>query len=172
MSTTDERTKFLTIYLQDHAAGATAGSRRAARLAEAEAESQDAPALAKFADDVAADFATLLRLMVRLGVEPSRLKAAVASTAEKLGALKLNGRVVRRSPLSTVVELEAMQMAVRCKRSSWETMQMVIPTPAPVDLDALDARADHQLEVLSGLHAGCVANAFAPQPSGVADMRV
>lgn len=175
MSTTDEQTKFLTIYLQDHVAGATAGSRRAARLADAEAKSTDAAALVKFADDVAADFDALLAMMVTLEVEPSRLKVGLASVAEKLGALKPNGRVVQRSPLSTVVELEAMQMAVRGKRSLWETLQMVMPPPTAVDLDALIARADDQLEVLSALHASRVANTFSLHPSwpsGAADVRV
>lgn len=165
MSATDERTKFLNIYLQDHVAGATAGSHRAARLADAEADSKDAAALMKFAADVAADLDALLELMDTLGVEPSQLKVGLASAAEKLGALKLNGRVVQRSPLSTVVELEAMQMAVRAKRSLWETLQVAMQVPTPVDLDALIARADDQLVVLSRLHAGRAANTFALQPS-------
>lgn len=160
MSTTQDRTEFLTIYLQDHVAGATAGSRRAARLADAEAESEDAAACAKFAADVGADLDALLAVMQTLGVEPSRLKMSLASAAEKLGALKLNGRIVQRSPLSTVIELEAMQMAVRGKRSLWETLQVVSPPSMPVDLDALIARADDQLALLSRLHAGRVAITF------------
>jgi hypothetical protein len=164
MSTTDEQTKFLNIYLDDHVAGATAGSQRAARLAEAEAESKDAAVLARFAADVKADLDALLALMDTLGVEPSRVKAGLASVAEKLGALKLNGRVSERSPLSTIIELEAMQMAVRAKRSLWETLKVAMPPPAPVELDALVARADGQLELLSGLHAGRVADTFSPQP--------
>jgi hypothetical protein len=69
---------------------------------------------------------------------------------------------VERSPLSTIVELEAMQMAVRGKRSLWETLQVALPTQ--VGLDALIARADDQLDVLSGLHAGRVADTFSPRP--------
>lgn len=171
MNATDERTTFLNIYLQDHVAGATAGSHRAARLADAEAKSNDATALATFAADVAADLDALLELMDNLGVEPSRLKVGLASATEKLGALKLNGHVVRRSPLSTIVELEAMQMAVSGKRSLWEAMQVAMPASAPVDLDALIARADDQLEVLSRLHAGRAANTFSLQPSWPNDAR-
>lgn len=162
---TDEQATFLNIYLDDHVAGATAGPQRAARLADAEAESKDADALAKFAADVAADFEALLALMETLGVQPSRLKAGLASVAEKLGALKPNGRVFDRSPLSTIVELEAMQMAVRGKRSLWETLQVAMPLPTPVELDTLIARADDQLAVLSRLHASRVANTFSPRPA-------
>ena len=117
MSPTAEQTKLLSIYLEDHVAGATAGSQRAARLSDGEADTKDADVLATFAADVAKDLDALLALMKTLGVEPNRLKAGVASVAEKVGALKLNGRVFERSPLSTIVELEAMQMAVRGKRS-------------------------------------------------------
>ena len=165
MSTTDDRTKLLDIYLDDHAAGATAGSQRAARLAEAEAESKDAPALAKFAADVAADRDALLAFLLALGMEPSRIKAALASAAEKLGALKLNGRIVERSPLSTIIEIEAMQMAVRGKRSLWETLRVAMPQPPVVELDALIQRADDQLEVLSVVHAERVADTFSTSGS-------
>ena len=165
MNATDERTKFLSIYLQDHVAGATAGSHRAMRLAHAEADSKDAAALATFAADVAEDLDALLTLMNTLGVQPSQVKVGLASAAEKVGALKLNGRVVQRSPLSTVVELEAMQMAVRGKRSLWETLRVAMQVPTPVDLDALIARADGQIEVLSALHAGRAADTFSKQSS-------
>ena len=160
MSTTDDRTKLLDIYLDDHAAGAAAGAQRAARLAEAEAESKDAPALERFAADVAADRDALLAFVETLGTEPSRIKAALASAAEKLGAVKLNGRIVERSPLSTIIELEALQMAVRGKRSMWETLRVAMPQPPVVELDALIRRADDQLDVLCGVHAERVADTF------------
>jgi len=165
MSPTAEQTKLLSIYLEDHVAGATAGSQRAARLADAEADTKDARVLATFAADVAKDLDALLALMKTLGVEPNRLKAGVASVAEKVGALKLNGRVFERSPLSTIVELEAMQMAVRGKRSLWETLQAAMTSPTPDELDELIGRADAQLDMLSALHAERVANTFTP-PAG------
>jgi hypothetical protein len=139
-------------------AGATAGSQRAARLAEAEADSKDAAVLAAFAADVAADRDSLLRLAEGLGTAPNRLKDGVASVAEKLGGLKLNGRVTDRSPLSTVIELEAMQMAVRGKRALWETLQ--VAAPSATGIDALIRRANDQLEILSSLHNERVAEVF------------
>jgi anti-sigma regulatory factor (Ser/Thr protein kinase) len=159
MTTTEDRATFINIYLDDHATGATAGSQRAARLAEAESESKDAAALAGFAADVTADFDALLALMYTAGVEPSRLKAGPASVDEKLGTLKVNGRVLDRSPLSTIIELEAMQMAVRAKRSLWETLQVALPSAA--GLATLIRRADEQLDLLSTLHAERVADTFA-----------
>lgn len=170
MSAADDRTGFLTIYLEDHVAGATAGVRRAARLADAESESSNAAALSTFAADVAADLDALLTLMEAMGVEPNRLKVLVASAAEKLGTLKPNGRIMERSPLSTIVELEAMQMAVRGKRSLWETLQVAVPLSTAVEFDVLIERADHQLATLSGIHADRVAATLAPpemtEPTG------
>ncbi|MCU1393191.1 MAG: hypothetical protein JWM34_1619 [Ilumatobacteraceae bacterium] len=159
--TADEGYKFLSIYLEDHVAGATAGSQRASRLAEGEADSADGAVLAEFDDDVAADLRALLSIMETLGVQPSRLKAGVASVGERLGALKPNGRIVQRSPLTTIVELEAMQMAVRGKRSLWETLRALLPQPGSADLAALIARADDQLRVLSTVHGARVRATFA-----------
>jgi hypothetical protein len=160
MAATDERTNFLGIYLEDHVAGAIAIARRAARLAEAEATSADAGALATLADDIASDRDVLLTLTERMGFEPSRLKSSLASLGERLGALKPNGRVLTRSPLSTIVELEALQMAVRAKRSLWETLQVSSAPDRPVDLDALIGRADDQAKVLSDLHRARTATTF------------
>jgi hypothetical protein len=159
MTETDDQNALLRIYLEDHAAGATAGSHRAARLADAEADSEDAASLARFATEVSADLDALLTVMHATDVEPSRLKGALASVAEKVGALKPNGRIVDRSPLSTIVELEAMQMAVRGKRSLWETLKVALAEPT-VDLDALIDRADQQLELLSRMHARRTASTF------------
>ena len=160
MNHTSEQSKYISIYLEDHVAGATAGSQRAARLAQAESESADAADLAQFADDIAADFDALLKATEAMGFEPSRLKSTIASVAEKLGTLKLNGHLTERSPLTTIVELEAMQMAVRGKRSLWETLRVVAPQPTPIDIDGLIARADAQLTMLSTLHAARVSNTF------------
>jgi hypothetical protein len=145
--------ELLKIYLEDHLAGATAGAARAHRLAEAEEASTDGPTLAKLANEVDADREALLTLMEAAGVEPSKVKAGLAAVGEKLGALKPNGRAIERSPLSTVVELEALQMAVRGKRSLWESLTTAMPVRTAIDIDALIGRADDQLATLSELHA-------------------
>lgn len=160
MVTTDEQRKFLKIYLRDHFAGSTAGVQLAARLAEGEAESKDAGTLAAFAADIAADREQLLTVMKSVDVRPGGVKAGLASIAERLGALKLNGRVVRRSPLTSIVELEAMQMAVRGKRALWETLKAATPSRA-VDFDRLTDRADEQSAMLSQIHGERVLATFA-----------
>jgi hypothetical protein len=165
MTTTAEKDKFLRIYLEDHVAGATAGSHRASRLAEAEASSPDGPVLKTFATDVATDLEALVTLMEAMGLQPSKLKAGLASVGEKLGTLKPNGRLAERSPLSTIVEIEAMQMAVRGKRSLWETLQRAMPVHTAIDLGELIQRADDQAKVLDGLHAARAAATFPAPPT-------
>ncbi len=96
-----------------------------------------------------------------LDVQPSQLKSGIATVGEKLGALKPNGRMVNRSSLTAVVELEAMQMAVRGKRSLWETLHAVMPTTTSIDIDGLIARADAQRDLLNALHTRRVATTFA-----------
>jgi hypothetical protein len=163
--TTDK--KLLRIYLEDHYAGATAGAARARRLADAEHDSTDAAALATFADDVEQDRASLGEVMKSLGVAPSGLKTGLASVSERLGSLKPNGYVINRSPLTTIVELEAMQMAVRGKRSLWETIRTGagLQATSTVDLSDLMGRADHQLAVLDDIHQRRAAEVFAVAPS-------
>ncbi len=159
MGTASDQAKLLRIYLENHLAGATAGSQRASRLADAEADSPHAAVLAGFAAEVAADLDALTSVMQELDVEPNRLKTGIASVAEKLGTLKPNGRLVDRSPLSTVVEVEAMQMAVSGKRSLWETLRTVMSS-STVDFDGLIAGADRQLAALAAVHADRVPPTF------------
>jgi hypothetical protein len=51
---------------------------------------------------------SLAAVTERLSVERSVLKRAADVAAERIGRLELNGRLVRASPLSIVVELEAL----------------------------------------------------------------
>ena len=160
-----DRNELLRIYLEDHVAGATAGAQRAGGWPRRRPSPRTVPALATFATDVSTDRDALLALMEVAGVEPSRLKSALASVGEKLGALKPNGRLTERSPLSTLVELEAMQMAVRGKRSLWETLLVAMPATTGIDIGGLITRADDQLALLSDVHARRTQSIFAVQPS-------
>lgn len=166
MSDETDGAELLKIYLEDHLAGATAGAARAQRVAEAERESPDGPALAEFADDVDADRDALLALMEVVGIEPSRLKDGLAAIGERLGALKPNGRAVERSPLSAEVELEAMQMAVCAKRSLWESLTTAMPVTTAMSIDGLIGRADDQLALLSEPHARRAPSVFGTVRSG------
>jgi hypothetical protein len=144
----------LAIYLRDHFAGASAGAALFRRSAKT--SSTDRALLLSLCDEVEQDRASLLRIMTAHDVKPSPLLNLIALAAERAGRLKLNGTVVRRSPLSDVMELEAMIMAVRAKLAGWHALHVIAASNSHIDaseLDQLITRADNQLRQLEGLHA-------------------
>lgn len=161
-----EQHTFLRIYLEDHLAGAAAGSRRARRLADAERDSESGPELVALADAIDADRRALVELVRSLDVEPRPYKRWLARLGEWVGLVKLNGRLVRRSPLSTLVETEALLIGVRGKLAGWQTLRRTLgtsPTPS-VDLDELVARAQTQLDGLDALHTRAADQALGTDP--------
>jgi hypothetical protein len=90
--------------------------------------------------------------MARLGVDRSPVKPAGAWTLEKVGRLKLNGRVRGYSPLSQLEDLEALQIGVTGKRSLWEAVALAFPEDErleDIDFVSLIERADRQLSEIA-----------------------
>src|SRR5689334_794260 len=99
----------LSIYLNDHLAGSTAGVNLARRIA------RHRPALAGFAEDVEEDRETLLDVMRRLGVSEDPAKVALAWVGEKASRFKLSGELIGDTPLNQLEALEAMSLGVEGK---------------------------------------------------------
>ncbi|MCW2602436.1 MAG: hypothetical protein JWN61_571 [Pseudonocardiales bacterium] len=161
---TPDGNDLLGIYLRDHYAGASGGSSLAHRIADAHATGPESDGLARLASDVDEDRDLLLAILDSLGIEPSRVMDAAAETGERLARLKPNGRVLRRSPLSDVVEYEAMKLGVAGKLSCWRTLRMLAtdePRLSAAALDGLIVRAESQLELLEAHRASAAARAFA-----------
>jgi len=153
----------LSIYLNDHLAGATVGRELARRIARAHRGHPDGPALEDLAREVDEDREALLSLMRTVDVSIDRVKVALGWTADKLGRLKLNGRLVSRSPLSHLVEIEALHLGVRGKWKLWEALKQVTdqePRLDPAELNALSARAQSQFEQLDECHRRAAREAF------------
>jgi hypothetical protein len=136
--------RFLSIYLRDHLAGATAGRELVLRALTNSEGTELEPVLARLTSEIEEDREALLRLMAELGVRPSRTKNALAWVAEKAGRLKLNGRIVRASPLSRLVELEGLVLGVTGKQAMWAALEQAGLRPSSVDLAALRERAEDQ----------------------------
>jgi hypothetical protein len=159
---TSEQDHLLAIYLNDHLAGATAGVELIARLRRADCG--HAAELSRLAAEIRDDRGALLRAMKHLGIRPDPLKIAAGWVAEKLGRLKPNGSVLRRSPLSTVSEVEVMMLGVRGKAASWRTLHTIAEHDDRLDADEfaeLMARADEQIETLEPIRVAAVARALA-----------
>ena len=149
------RRELLAIYLRDHRAGAAAGIRAAQRLRDHGGPTLRPPMTA-LAREIAEDRDGLDNVMSDLGVTPSRVKAALAAAGSQLGRLKLNGRLVRRSPLSDVLELEALGAGVTAKRDLWLALTVVEPAIPELDGDQLarlEQRAADQLARIGELHS-------------------
>lgn len=151
----------LGIYLNDHLAGATAGAELARRLASSAPEPEVRDALGPLADEVAEDRAALLEIMKSLGFRARSYKARAGWLAERLGRLKSNGHLVRRSPLSTLLELEMLRLGVEGKASGWRTLLELAVHVEGIDRDGLAelvSRAGRQTEVLERLRVRAAGN--------------
>jgi hypothetical protein len=105
--------------------------------------------------------------MRRIGVRESRVKPGLAVVAERLGRLKLNGRLRGYSPLSRFEELDALAMGIEGKKILWQNLRdgagLAARVP-DVDFDGLIARAGGQRAELEPfrLAAGRVALGSGP----------
>ncbi len=153
--------ELLGIYLNDHLAGMTAGTELARRV------SRTHPELRVLADDLEADRKELLDFMREVGVESRPHKAAIGWLSEKAGRLKLNGRVLSRSPLSDVLELEGLRVGVEAKSAMWRTLRK-LQSFDEGRLERLAHRAEGQAELVDQYRVRLVPQAFnAPHMSGV-----
>ena len=153
----------LGIYLNDHLLGSTGGLELLGRLARAHRGTPDGAVLARLEAEVNADRDALREIMRGLGVRERRYKLVAAWVAEKAGRLKANGYLVRRSPLSSVVELEAMMLGVCGKAALWRALLERAGDDARLDaaeLAALSERAERQAAELETLRVKCAALAF------------
>lgn len=85
--------------------------------------------------------------MFRLGVRPDRVKDGLSRVAERLGRLKLNGRLTSRSPLSDLLELETLVVGITGKQALWVSLRE-IPSINTEELDELYGRAEDQKRIV------------------------
>jgi hypothetical protein len=139
--------KLLAIYLNDHLAGSVLGSQLTRRVARENRGSPLGEFLEHLLVEILEDKQTLERVLHATGVRPSPIKPRVAWALEKVGRLKLNGRIREYSPLSRLLELEGLTAGIAAKRSLWQALSLVSdPRLAGFDFDKLRARAETQLE--------------------------
>ncbi|QGU04252.1 NAD-dependent epimerase/dehydratase family protein [Corynebacterium comes] len=142
------------LYLSDHLTGATAGVNRIERMA---ADFIDTPVyadLASLADEIRADRELLRNIVEDLGFPRKPYRQAAAWAAERVGRLKLNGRIIERSPMTLLLEAELMRSAVAGKLGGWQTLREHAPELG-LDREVFDRliEATHrQLSTLDGVH--------------------
>ncbi|WP_030256127.1 hypothetical protein [Streptomyces violens] len=158
-----DRLALLGVYLNDHLAGATFGTELARRLVRSPVDAAAGETLKVLAADIMADRAALLRIMKDLGIRARGYKAGAGWAAEKIGRLKSNRRLLSRSPLSSLLELEVLRLGVEGKAAGWRTLRELAETDDRLDaprLDSLLKRAGHQAEILEDLRVQQAAKSF------------
>jgi hypothetical protein len=117
--------RYLPIYLNDHLAAATFGIELGRRIRSENGGSDLGTVMDGIVAELRTDRESLLRLMHSLEIAPSLPKSALAWTAEKVGRLKLNGQLTSYSPLSRLVELEALASGVEAKLGMWTALERI-----------------------------------------------
>jgi UDP-glucose 4-epimerase len=142
------------LYLSDHLTGATAGLERMERMTRAYRDTPFHAELAEATEQIRAERELYLDLLDLLEVPRRRYRQAAVWLAEKAGRLKLNGRVIERSPMTGVLEAELMRSAVLGKISGWQTLLEHADDIGldATQLDELIEHADQQIEMLERFH--------------------
>ncbi|MCU1531738.1 MAG: hypothetical protein JWO49_1309 [Arthrobacter sp.] len=154
--------KLLGIYLSDHLAGSTAGLGRIERMAKDYSDTPVSSELDHLCGAIRRERELLKKLMDDLGVPQRPHRQAAAWLVERAGRLKLNGRIVRRSPMTMVLEAELMRSAVMGKLGLWQVLEELAPDLGldPVPLAALARDGHAQVETFSRVHEHARRNAF------------
>jgi hypothetical protein len=156
--------RLLAIYLNDHLAGATGGVELARRARSNNRGSKRGKALEGICAEIEADRATLEEVMDRLAVKRNTAKIAGAWAAEKLGRLKLNGRLRGYSPLSRLLELEMLHIGITGKLELWQALQQTLDSRlSEVDFPALIERAESQRQTVERLRLDAATEALAEE---------
>jgi hypothetical protein len=164
LATVAVASKYLAIYLNDHLGGSTVGVELVRRAAGEYRGSELGDFLTQLAVEIEEDRETLRELMDELGVVEDKVKIAVGWVGEKAGRLKLNGHFLSRSPLSPVVELEALSLGIEGKRLMWVALREAAPVLEldPERFAALEARAARQREGLEPHREAAALGAVTP----------
>jgi hypothetical protein len=155
--------RFLRIYMNDQLALGVAWREVARRAQRSNEGTELGDALARVSEAIAEDVETFEAIMRRLGMRPNRVKTGLAIGAERIGRLKLNGRLREYSPLSRFVELDFLAMGIDGKRLLWSNLRDLAGLAArlpDIDFDGLIERAEWQRAELEPFRSRAGADAL------------
>jgi hypothetical protein len=155
--------QLLHIYLNDHRTGAVVAHALAVRARGANTGNEFGEYLDDFVPALEDDIEQLDAVFDRCEIARDHLKLGAARIGAELGRFKLNGRITDYSPLSRVVEFEALTVGVLGKRKMWKTIAALPPehpATSAVDAPQLIERAEAQATQLEELAQRAAALAF------------
>jgi hypothetical protein len=153
----------LGIYCNDHLAASVGGIELVKRMIGVHRGGEYEAPLTQLVGELAEENTFLESQMSALAVPIRRYKQVALWVGEKLARVKLNGRLLGRSPLSDLVEFEFLASAVRAKRSGLETLREVAEVDDRLDragLDRLIEQANRQHEWLTHTRREVAARTF------------
>ena len=141
-------TRLLSIYLNDHLAASVAGRQLVKRMLRSSKDEEIRGLLEELGPEFEATERAVEELLRRIGSSPSRLKRAAAWAGERAGLLKFNGSVTGYSPLSRLLELEALRIILEAERALWRSVEQSAPELAASEGEFADRadRAERRLE--------------------------
>jgi hypothetical protein len=158
--------RLLEIYLADHLAASTAGVALARRTAQSNAGTALGDVLQRLSIEIEDDRRTLQAIVAELGFRESKAKDTLAWVGEKIARLKLNGQLRGYSPLSRILELEALSVGVAGKLAMWQSLESVPDLSEQLsgfDLDQLTERARRQQAEIEEQRTTAARETFGPR---------
>ncbi len=157
------RTDLLTIYLNDHLAGAVVGIAVMKRCARSNEGTPLAATLHDIVEEVEMERRVILGVLHDLGGRLNPVKQAGAWLSEKLGRGKLNGSLFAYSDLSRLEEVEGIMLGVRGRLALLQALRIVAEetgTLGDVDLVGFEHEAAQQVERLDAHRREAARRAF------------
>jgi hypothetical protein len=152
----------LVVLLRNHQAGGRAAVDLFRRAASAQRARPYADGLRALAGEAREDLDFNEGVMRRLGVSASPVQVLGTRVTERVGRFKPNGALLRRTPLSDVVELEGLIATVHVKLAGWYAAQVaeVLTVEELQRLEELVVRARSQADRLVEMHQQAAADAL------------
>ncbi len=162
----------LGVYCNDHLAAATGGIELVGRMLGRWRGTPYEQPLAQLLDELRGERAGQRSTMASLGLSVRHYKQLATWVGEKLTRMKLNGRLLSRSPLSDLVEFEFLATAVLAKRAGFETLREIAEIDRRIDADLFDRlieQANEQRTWLADARREVAAEVFGGKPEAASD---
>jgi len=151
----------LSVYLQDHLAGAVFGVELVEALAHDHGTNELGRLAAEWAIEIKADQAALREIVDRVGATPGTVKEVISWISEKATRLKL--RRQSQGELGTYETLETLALGILGKEKLWQALKIAAGNDArlaPFDFTKLEQRARDQHESVERYRLHLAARVF------------
>jgi hypothetical protein len=156
----------LSIYLNDHLAGAEFAIELLGRLSASHPHDPLGTLAAKILVDVAADRDVLQELCATTDARGNDLKVTGAWVAERMSRLKL--RLGSELGLGEFESIEMLSLGILGKLKMWQVLRSIISTElelSPLDFSRLISRAEQQHDTVEQFRLAMADDVFSAKPS-------